>query len=278
MKSVGFALRAVLLSIAVAAVGMAVGGMLRSPEPAVAQANPDAIATDGLTRFYDALSGKGNLADVLGDAFQVMRTDGTRIDRATYLSRHPSYRSYRLSDIRAAISGDTLTVSFLVGARGTIEEREIDSTGEPRLAVFGREGGAWKLQAIANLGTGLVSAAETAGRRAVEAWVGAVVSGDREKVKAVLAPEFQIVRSDGTAYDAEAYLQSDLPVFPSMPEIRDLVVTGFGDYLVARYVLPVGPRLGSQTELAEGPRLTVFRKRGDTWLVVAHANFAAIVR
>jgi hypothetical protein len=63
-----------------------------------------------------------------------------------------------------------------------------------------------------------------------------------------------------------------------MPEIETLVVTGYGDYLVARYVLPLGPTLGSERELADGPRLTVFRKSGQTWLVVAHANFAAIVR
>ena len=59
--------------------------------------------------------------------------------------------------------------------------------------------------------------------------------------------------------------------------IDDLVVTGYGDTLIARYRLPVGPVIDGKQESA-GPRLTVFRKRGGVWLVVAHANFAPIPR
>ena len=47
-----------------------------------------------LTRFHEALAGRGELADVLGDAFQIMRTDGTRYDNETYLSaRRPTQRT-----------------------------------------------------------------------------------------------------------------------------------------------------------------------------------------
>ena len=115
------------------------------------------------------------------------------------------------------------------------------------------------------------------GEKAVQAWVDAVVSGDVDRIRAILAPEFQILRADGTAYDRESYLKSDLPRFPNAPKMSDLVVTGHGDILVARYVLSTGG-VREQGEGPQAPRLTVFRKEGDTWLVVSHANFAAIPR
>ena len=119
---------------------------------------------------------------------------------------------------------------------------------------------------------------QTEGQAAVQAWVDAVVSGDVARIEAVLAPEFQILRSDGTAYDKETYLKSNLPRFPNVPVMSKLVVTGNGDLLVARYVLTTGGVLANGVEQPQAPRLTVFRKDGDTWLVVAHANFAAIGR
>jgi ketosteroid isomerase-like protein len=115
------------------------------------------------------------------------------------------------------------------------------------------------------------------GQQAVQAWVDAVVSGDVARIEALLAPHFQILRADGTAYDKESYLRSDLPSFPNAPEMSELVVTRNGDVLVARYVLTTGGvREGVERPLA--PRLTVFQKDGDRWLVVAHANFAALER
>jgi hypothetical protein len=41
-----------------------------------------------------------------------------------------------------------------------------------------------------------------------------MVSSDGARIEAVLAPEFQILRADGTAYDKHAYLKSNLPRFP----------------------------------------------------------------
>jgi len=116
------------------------------------------------------------------------------------------------------------------------------------------------------------------GEKAVQAWVDAVVSGDVDRIRAILAPEFQILRADGTAYDKESYLNSNLPRFPNAPKMSALVVTRHGDILVARYELSTGGVRGEQGEGPQAPRLTVFRKEGDSWLVVSHANFAAIPR
>ncbi len=267
-----------LVLAAVLGVAFAAGWTLRQ-DGGVAEAQEDAaaLAEAQLTRFYEAVSGRGELADVLGDAFQIMRTDGTRYDRDTYLSRPPAYSDYKLDDIRAFQVGDVLTATYFTGATGAIEDRSIASEDQPRLAVFTRAGGEWKMQAIANLGAGLLSDPAEAAKKAVDAWVGAVASGDPANVAKVIAPEFQIVRSDGTAYGAETYLQSNLPRFPEPPQIGTLVATGHGDHLVARYEITSKIMLGEETELRDAPRLTVFRKTADgRWLVVAHSNFAAL--
>lgn len=269
-----------ILLATVLGLGFAAGWIVRGDDgSALAQEDASAVAEVQITRFYDALAGRGELGEVLGDAFQVIRTDGTRYDRATYLERPPSYSAYKLGDIRAVQAGDVLTATFFVGATGTIEGAGIASEDQPRLAVFTRAGDDWKLQAIANLGSGLMSDPTEAAGTAVHAWVNAVASGDPDQVRKVLAPEFQIVRSDGTAYGAEAYLQSNLPRFPDAPEIGTLVATGYGDHLVARYEITSTVMLGDETEMRDAPRLTVFRKGGDgTWLVVAHSNFAVLQR
>ena len=116
------------------------------------------------------------------------------------------------------------------------------------------------------------------GEMAVEAWINAVVSGDRERIAAILAPEFKIQRPDGSAYDKAGYLASELPRFPEVPEMSGLVVTGDGGLLVARYVLTTGGVLPDESEERKAPRLTVFRRDGDMWLVVSHANFAPVKR
>jgi ketosteroid isomerase-like protein len=269
-------LRPLLFAAALLGAGFATGWVFREDGAAVAEEDATTLAEAQITRFYDALSGKGELAAVLGDAFQIMRTDGTRYDRAEYLGRPPSYSGYQLADIRGMLAGDVLTATFYAGVTGALDDRTVASTDQPRLAVFTRADGEWKLQALANLGAGLLTDSAEAGKKAVEAWVGAVASGDPANVAKVISPEFQIVRSDGTAYDAEAYLQSNLPRFPEPPAIGTLVVTGHGDHIVARYQITSKILLGEETEMRDAPRLTVFRRGpGGTWLVVAHSNFAA---
>ncbi len=114
------------------------------------------------------------------------------------------------------------------------------------------------------------------GLRNVTAWVAAVTSGDKDAVAAILAPEFQIVRDNGVAYDGDQYLASGLPKIAAPPPISDLVATRQGDVMVVRYVLVIDATINGATMEAKAPRLTVFRLDGDKWLVSAHANFAVI--
>src|SRR4051794_11523613 len=59
----------------------------------------------------------------------------------------------------------------------------------------------------------------------------AVVAGTPDALAAVLAPEYQVVRADGSGYDKEGYLKSALPKVAAVPEFTDVSVTGSGDLL-----------------------------------------------
>jgi len=123
---------------------------------------------------------------------------------------------------------------------------------------------------------GLASGLDAGAKSAVEKWVDAVVSGDADIVGAMLAPEFQLVRSDGAAYDAAEYLARGIPRIDAGIEISGVVTTGFGDHMVVRYVLDLRETVGGGRIAGTAPRLTVFRRDGDDWLVVAHANFGQV--
>jgi ketosteroid isomerase-like protein len=213
---------------------------------------------------------------VLGTGFQLVRSDGTRYDRAGYLGNPASLQTYSLDGFKSTRSGDVLTVTFFTTYRGTLEGIAWDVARVPRLVVFGMENGEWKLQAFANLGQGQMANPDAQAAKAVDAWLAAVSSGEVERLRSVLAPEFQIARADGSAYAAADYLASDLPKFAAVPAVAKLVATGYGDHLVARYWLAVDATIAGKAMEAEAPRLTVFRRSGDKWLVVAHANFATL--
>ncbi|MCB1502876.1 MAG: nuclear transport factor 2 family protein [Bauldia sp.] len=269
-------IRPILFAATVLGVGFAAGWMLRGGSgAAVAEEDATVLAEAQLARFYDAISGKAPLADVLGEAFQIMRTDGTRYDRAAYLERPASYGGYALSGVKGTMAGDVLTTTYFTTATGTVGDQEVVSEGEPRLAVFTRSGGAWALQGLASLGNGFIANPGEAAAKAVEEWVAAAASGDKARLDKVLAPEFQIVRADGSAYDKQTYLAVGLPSYPTPPEVADLDATGYGDLLVVRYLLTTEVDVGGETLKRNAPRLTVFRKAGGGWLVVAHANLAA---
>jgi ketosteroid isomerase-like protein len=114
---------------------------------------------------------------------------------------------------------------------------------------------------------------------AILAFVDAVASGDSAKLSAVLAPEFQIMRPNGVGYGRAEYLaQGALTVrITGAPTIESLVATREDDLLVTRYLLHVVETIEGKTVEARAPRLSVFRRVGERWLIVAHANFAAVV-
>jgi ketosteroid isomerase-like protein len=108
---------------------------------------------------------------------------------------------------------------------------------------------------------------------AIEGFFGALMTGEPDKVAATLAPEFQIMRSDGSTHDAKGYPDSALPIISEMPAIEKLNVTAAGDIAVA-----VDETIDGVLAEAYASRLSVFRKSGDGWLLVAHGNFAALAQ
>lgn len=119
------------------------------------------------------------------------------------------------------------------------------------------------------------SASEADAMAAIGAWLDALASHDPAKVAKVLAPEFQIMRSDGNGFDSQSYL-SNLPKFKGKPEILQLAFGAQGELLVALYNLKVEQKINDKPVQTLAPRLSVFRKDGAGWLIVAHANFAQI--
>ena len=117
---------------------------------------------------------------------------------------------------------------------------------------------------------------EEKAKKAVEAWASAVASGNAEIVRKFLAPEFQILRSDGKAYDKAQYLAGGMSKIDSIISVQDVFATEHGDLMVVRYVISLKASAGGETMQRSAPRLTVFRRNGDRWLVVAHANFAQL--
>ncbi|MCP4386127.1 MAG: nuclear transport factor 2 family protein [Hyphomicrobiales bacterium] len=118
---------------------------------------------------------------------------------------------------------------------------------------------------------------DAVGQAAINAWIEAIASGDQEKVRALSAPEFQIVRGDGSAHALEFYL-TDLPVLVGIPVMKNVFATATDNQMVVRYTIDVVKDIEGKSVDAFGPRLTVLRKEGDVWLVVAHANFATVVQ
>jgi ketosteroid isomerase-like protein len=115
-------------------------------------------------------------------------------------------------------------------------------------------------------------------RPAVEAWLDAVYKRDPALLDAVLAPEFQLMRADGTTFEKAAYVASTLPIFSTAPKVEELAVTGSAELFVARYLVTAEQTRDGKQLQTTAPRLSVFRKDGDKYLLVAHSNFAALQR
>ena len=112
--------------------------------------------------------------------------------------------------------------------------------------------------------------------KAIEAFLAAIMTGESDQVAAVLAPPFQLIRTDGTVHTAETYPDSALPVIAEMPVIGNLTVTADGDLMVATYTLEAAETVDGATMATGAPRMTVFRKNGDDWAVVAHSNLSSL--
>lgn len=263
------------LVLALAAGLLAGWGLARLDSRAGAADGADALGLEQVQRFYDSLEhGAAGLEPLLAESFQLIRTDGRIYDRAAYLAGASSLTGFALSDVKGSRSGDTLTVTFKASFTGTVGGTPQVGEALPRMAVFELQDGAWKMVAYANLGQGSGDLAADADQ-ALQAFFDATYSQDPAQVRAVLAPEFQLARSDGTGMAGASYADH-LPTFTQRAEIGEVQVTGYGDIMVVRYRVTIGLVIDGKQAEAVAPRLTVFRRDHGTWKVVAHANFARL--
>ena len=89
----------------------------------------------------------------------------------------------------------------------------------------------------------------------------------------LLAPGFQVVRSNGDRQDRAAYLAS--PPTVETFAITDATATQDDDLLVVSYTFETSEVLDGVAQQTTAPRLSVFHWSGEQWLLAAHANFGA---
>ncbi|MEP4380361.1 MAG: nuclear transport factor 2 family protein [Alphaproteobacteria bacterium] len=112
-------------------------------------------------------------------------------------------------------------------------------------------------------------------RALLVAFIEGVIAGP-DAVAPMLAPEYQIMRSNGVGYDRDGYINRGAGTVRARPNfaLNDLVTTTGGDVMVVRYILQIDETIDGKPITRRAPRLTVFRKIGDAWKVSAHSNFA----
>jgi hypothetical protein len=108
---------------------------------------------------------------------------------------------------------------------------------------------------------------------AVRVLFDALRSGEANQAEPLLAPEFQVVRSDGGAYNKQQYLQHSIPKIYHPLRFDDLVVTRNADIVVTRMKLHIEEQIDGKQAESGAPQLIVFRITQRGWEVVAAANF-----
>lgn len=120
-----------------------------------------------------------------------------------------------------------------------------------------------------------VEISEEEALKALDPWADALFTGDPAKVDKVLAPEFQILRSDGSGHDKTSYLKA-LPRQQTRSKFSDIIARGTGDVMVLRYRIETDQSIDGKAVKGISPRLSVFRRESGNWLICAHANFAQL--
>jgi hypothetical protein len=114
-------------------------------------------------------------------------------------------------------------------------------------------------------------------RALISSFVEAVIAGP-DKVAPLLAPEYQIMRSNGVGYDRAGYIGRGAGSVRAQRNYAydDVVVTKADDILVVRYFLRIEETIDGKAITRRTPRLTVFRKISNEWKITAHSNFAQV--
>ena len=113
----------------------------------------EAEALQALDPWADALftGDPAVVAKVLAEEFQILRSNGSGHDKASYLKALPKQTARsRFSDIVATGNGETLVIRYRIATEQTIDGAPVNGIS-PRLSVFRKEAGrSWLIVAHAN--------------------------------------------------------------------------------------------------------------------------------
>ena len=109
-----------------------------------------------LIAFTEAvLAGPEQLAPLLAPEYQIMRNNGVGYDRAGYLSRGAGTVSaqpdFSHEDLVVTAADDVLVVRYFLSINVTIDGQPVDRRA-PRLTVFRKINGDWKVVSHSNFG------------------------------------------------------------------------------------------------------------------------------
>ena len=107
-------------------------------------------------------------------------------------------------------------------------------------------------------------------------WFSAMIEGNTDKAKDMLAPEFIGLDEEGIARNKQAMLSKKMRL--KSYKLTDFQFSQSGDIIIVTYKnTGTEEMVGNQVTLNKPtPRMTILQKQGDKWLIVAHANLAPI--
>ena len=249
------------------------------PQSAAAAAKTGfAAATLGLDPAAEARARR--LGERLGlatapDAFALAAYDALRLG-VLALERSPGGS---LAAVRGAFVSATRTYSGLTGRIA------LNAAGDRTGGLFdmvgicpGAPGPRWATLASVSQALTVSDAADcpqALAQRVVRRFFHALQTRDRALLEAVLAPEFQLVRANGSVVDREAYLAN--PATLADYDFGPITATLGGAALVATYTVRVDSTIDGVVQPTDpAPRLSVLALHGGRWQLAAHANFNAI--
>ena len=140
--------RDLALGLVLAGTASALAGGMARAQAEVSEAD----ALEALDPWADALfTGDPAVVDkVLAEEFQILRSNGIGHDKAGYLKALPKQTTRsKFSDIIATGDGETLVIRYKIEIEQTIDGNPVNGIA-PRLSVFRKEAGRWRIMAHAN--------------------------------------------------------------------------------------------------------------------------------
>ena len=140
--------RDLALGLVIAGAGSALAGDMAQAQAKASEAD----ALQALNPWADALftGDPAAVEQVLAAEFQILRSNGSGHDKASYLQALPKQTTRsKFSDIIATGNGETLVIRYRIETEQTIDGTPVNGIS-PRLSVFRKEAGRWLMIAHAN--------------------------------------------------------------------------------------------------------------------------------